>query len=67
MKSFTYVLMILSAILVVYNGTQIDFENPLAGDSFMAVIFVIVGLCAILLLAILRTSKRIEKITKKKS
>ena len=67
MKNFIYLLMILSAILVVYNCTQINFEDPLGDDSIMAVIIVVIGGCAILLLAILKTSKRIQEIVKKKS
>ena len=66
MKAFIYVLMILTAILVVYNCTQINFQDPLGDASIMAVIIVVIGLCSILLLAILRTSKRIEDTVKKK-
>ena len=67
MKIFIYVLMILSAILVVYNATQIDFNDPLGEDSIIAVIVVIAGLCAILILAILNTSKKIKEKVKKSS
>ncbi len=67
MKAFTYILSIIAVILVIYNLTQINFSNPFHEDSVVGVITVIAGLCTILLLAILRTSKKIEKTLKKKS
>ena len=67
MKSFTYILSIIAVILVIYNLTEIDYSNPLHDESVVALITVAAGLCTILLLAILRTSKRIEKSLKKKS
>ena len=67
MKAFTNTLSVLAIILVIYNLTKIDYSNPLQDDSVVALITVIAGLCTILLLAILRASKKIEKTLKKKS
>ena len=67
MKSFTYILSIIAVLLIIYNLTKIDFSDPFHNDSIVAVITVVAGLCTILLLAILRTSKKIEKTLKKKS
>jgi integral membrane sensor domain MASE1 len=67
MKAFTYTLSIIAIILVVYNLTKIDYNSPLQGESAVALITVVAGLCAVLLLAILRTSRKIEKTLKKKS
>ena len=67
MKVFTYILSIIAVILIIYNLTKIDFNNPFHDDSIVAVITVIAGLCTLLLLAILRVSKNIEKTLKKKS
>jgi predicted membrane protein len=67
MKALTYILSIIAAGLVIFNLTQIDYSNPLQGDSIVALITVITGLCAILLLTILRVSKKIEKLQKIKS
>lgn len=67
MKVFTYILSIIAVILIIYNLTKIDFSNPFHDDSIVAVITVIAGLCTLLLLAILRVSKNIEKTLKKKS
>jgi len=66
MKAFTYILSAIAAIFIIFNFTQIDFNAPLGEDSIVAVITVIAGLCAILLLTILRVSKSIEKTVKKK-
>jgi len=67
MKIFTYTLSVLAIILVIYNLTEINYSNPFHADSIVAVITVVAGLCTILLLAILRVSKKIEKTLKKKS
>jgi hypothetical protein len=67
MKIFTYILSLIAAILVIYNITKIDFSDPFNSDSIIALITVFAGLCVILLLAILRLSKKIEKLEKGKS
>ncbi len=67
MKIFTYILSIIAVILVIYNFTKIDFNSPFGKESIIAVITVFAGLCVILLLTILRISKKIEKIQKRKS
>ena len=66
MKIFMYLLVLISAVLVVYNLTQINFEDPLGKDSIVALITVVAGLCTILIVAILRISKKIEDTLKKK-
>jgi len=66
MKVFTYILSAIAALFVVFNLTQIDYSDPFGDDSIVAVITVVAGLCAILLLTILRISKSIEKTAKKK-
>ncbi len=67
MKKFTYILAIIAVFLVIYNFTKVDFEDPFQNDSMVAVILVIASICVLLLLAILRISKKIEKIQKGKS
>ena len=66
MKIFTYILSIIAVIFLIYNLTKIDFNNPFGEDSIVAIITVFASLCVILLLTILRVSKRIEKIQKRK-
>jgi len=67
MKVFIYILMLLSIILVVYNITVIDFQNPFGDESIISAITILAGLCAILILAILLTSKKIAQTLKQKS
>lgn len=67
MKIFTYILTGIAIILIGYNITQVNFDAPFEDESLVALITVFAGLCAIILLAILRVSKKIERIVKKKS
>lgn len=64
MKIVTIILSIIALGLIAFNVTQLDFSNLLKGDSFVAVITIVLSLCAILLLQILRVSKRIEQLAK---
>ena len=67
MKLFIYILSIIAVILVIFNFTKIDFNDPFHNESIVAIITVIAGLCVLILLAILRISKKIENIQKRKS
>lgn len=60
-KTFSIVLIILALALIAYNVTMVDFENPFQGDSTIAIIGIIAPLCAIILVLIYMTSKKIEK------
>lgn len=66
MKTITYILSLIAFGLVIYNCTKINFQDPLARDSIVAIITVLAGLCVILLLTILRISKKIERLSKRK-
>lgn len=65
MKIFTYIAIAIALGLIVFNILQIDFSNPFEGDSTVAIIGVISGVCAILLLLLLRFSKMIVDKTSK--
>jgi uncharacterized protein YhhL (DUF1145 family) len=60
MKIFTYILTAIAIVLVIYNITLINLEAPFQGESMSAFITILAGLCAVLLLQILRISKKIE-------
>jgi hypothetical protein len=60
-KTFVIILVFLALALVAYNSTLLDFENLFRGDSLIACIGIVASLCAILLLLIYMTSKKIEK------
>lgn len=66
MKIFTLILTIIAVALVAFNATKLNFEALLTGESYTAVLTIIAALCAIILLQILRISKKIEKLDKKR-
>ncbi|MEL6303608.1 MAG: hypothetical protein AAGL29_14365 [Bacteroidota bacterium] len=59
-KSFTIVLIVFALALIAYNVTMVDFNNPFQGDSTIALIGIVASLCAIILLLIFMTSKKIK-------
>ena len=61
MKIFTLVFTLIAVGLIIFNITQVNFNTPFEDDSVVALITIFTSLCAILLLQILRLSKRIEK------
>lgn len=60
-KKLTILLIILAILLIAYNVTLINFENPLEGDSIIAIIGIVAALCAIVLLLVFTVSKKIQK------
>ena len=65
-KTAVIILIILAILLIAYNVTMLDFEKPFEGDSIVALIGIFAALCAIVLLLIFITSKKIEKKVGKK-
>ena len=49
-----------SIALIIFNATQLDFNALMEGKSLTAIITIVASLCAIMLLQILRISKKIE-------
>ena len=60
MKVLTYVLIVIATLLCIYNATKLDFENLLQGDSLVALISIVASLCAVLILLIFMTSRKIQ-------
>lgn len=60
MKKFIYVLMALTLGLSIFNITQIDFSNPLQGNSMVAIICTVATLCALFILLIFNSAKAID-------
>ncbi|MGB5498655.1 MAG: hypothetical protein WBM77_06975 [Maribacter sp.] len=60
-KTFIIILIVLAILLIAYNVTLIDFNNPLEGNSIIAIIGILAALCAIVLLLIFMTSRNIQK------
>jgi hypothetical protein len=57
--------MALSLGLIIYNATLLDFDHLLGEDGSVAVIGILAGFCAILMLGILLISKKIAMKIKK--
>ncbi|OBX26387.1 hypothetical protein LX77_01321 [Gelidibacter algens] len=66
MKVATIILSVIALGLIVFNVTKLDFNALLEGENVVALITIFTSLCAIVLLQILRISKRIEKLSKEK-
>lgn len=60
MKIFIHILTLVAVALIIFNATQLNFDALLEGQSLVALITIIASLCAIMLLQILRISKKIE-------
>ncbi|TDQ32628.1 hypothetical protein [Zeaxanthinibacter enoshimensis] len=60
-KYLSIILVVLALALIAYNVTVIDFNDPLQGDSTIAIIGIVAALCAIVLILIFNTSKKIQK------
>lgn len=61
MKIVSIILSIIAIGLIVFNITNIDFNNPFQGESTIALIEILAAVIALLILAIFTISKRIEK------
>lgn len=59
MKIFIYILIAFAIVLVAYNATKLNFDHLLTGESSIAAVCILAGLCAILALGILLISKNI--------
>jgi hypothetical protein len=66
MKIFTLVLSVIAVGLIIFNATKLNFDALFTGESYTAILTIIAALCAIILLQILRISKKIEKLHKQR-
>lgn len=64
-KTLTFILIFIALGLIAYNVTLLDFNALFNGDSLIAAIGIVASLCAILLLLIFMTAKKIEEKVKK--
>ncbi|AWG24143.1 hypothetical protein [Flavobacterium kingsejongi] len=61
MKVFTTILVVLALGLIVFNVTLLDFKNPFAGDSLVALIGIASSFCAVLIILIFRMSRMVNE------
>lgn len=66
MKMFTLIFTIVALAIIVFNITKVNFQAPFKGESIVALITIFALLCGIILLQILRLSKRVEHQLKNK-
>lgn len=59
MKIFTYILIALAIVLIVFNITLLDYNHLTSGNSMIALIGIVASICAVLILLIFRMSKAI--------
>ncbi|SFZ90606.1 hypothetical protein SAMN05428642_1011034 [Flaviramulus basaltis] len=67
MKILTLIISFIALGLIIFNFTKVNFDAPFEGDSIIALITIIASLCVILMMFILRVSKRIEQKVKERS
>jgi hypothetical protein len=61
MKYAFYAILVLAIASIIYNGTLLDFNNILQGDSQVAAISIVAALCVAILMAIVLVSRKIEE------
>jgi len=66
MKTFTILFTIVALALIAFNATKINFEALFEGESIVAIITIFALLCGIILLQILKFSKRVSEQLKNK-
>lgn len=64
-KTLIIILILIALGLIAYNVTLLNFDAIFEGDSLIAAIGVVASLCAIVLLLIFMTAKKIEEKVKK--
>ena len=59
-RTLSIILILLALGLIAFNVTLVDFDDPLQGDSTVALIGIVASLCALVLLLIFKASKKVE-------
>ncbi|WP_297690791.1 hypothetical protein, partial [uncultured Eudoraea sp.] len=60
-KKLILILIGIALLLIIYNATLISTSAPFEGESIVAIIGIVAALCAIVLLLIYWTSKKIQQ------
>ena len=64
---FTIIFTVVASAIIVFNITKVSLQSPFEGESIVAVITILALLCGIILLQILRLSKRVAQQLKDKN
>jgi len=60
-KKLIFILIGIALLLIIYNATLISTSAPFEGESIVAIIGIVAALCAIVLLLVYWTSKKIQQ------
>lgn len=61
MKYFNILVTLIAVVLIIYNTTMLDFNDLFEGQSIIALITIFASLCAIVILQVLRLSKKVDQ------
>ncbi|APG60652.1 hypothetical protein [Christiangramia salexigens] len=61
MKYFIFTIIFLALVFIGISISVLDFQDPMEGDSGMALIVILASLCVVVLMGILLVSRRIAK------
>jgi predicted membrane channel-forming protein YqfA (hemolysin III family) len=64
MKIFTYIIIGLALLTIAFNATRINLEKPLEGESTVALIGIVTGLCAIVIVVLYKLARKVDEHTK---
>jgi hypothetical protein len=64
MKIFSYIIIVLSIITIIFNARKIDFEKPFEGESTIALIGIIASFCAVLIVTLFMVARKVVEQTK---
>lgn len=64
MKIFTYIIIALSLLTIVFNATKINLEQPFEGESSVALIGIVASFCAILMVTLSIVARKVVEQTK---
>ncbi len=59
MKIFSYIFLIASVLLIIFNATKVDLDNPFVGDSVVALISILALACGIILILVVNKAKKV--------
>jgi len=66
MRIFSIIFTILAVASIIFSASKVDLDNPFQGDSIVALIMIMAALCALALVYIWVTSRRIQDRINKK-
>ena len=64
MKIFTYIIIALSLVTIIFNVTKINLEKPFEGESTIAIIGIVASFCAVLIVTLFTVAKKVVEQTK---